>query len=1031
MNNNLNYNLASHLYGELYHEFNSELNVNCEYATETQTIEKLKSFDRPIFTLFNLNCRSLTSCFSDLLSTIDHFKEKNVEPSIFFIQETWLNPNSNLNFVQIDGYDLFSKPRPLGRGGGVATYVKSSFKVVELFSEFFEQNIFESLVLKVNYNNFRFICVNIYRPPGDETIANFLDKLVNLLERLDDFNCPVFLAGDLNINLFSSVLPNSNASQLLDNFIMYGYLNLILRATRVQNFSYSLIDLMVCKDFVQNLACSIVMPTDFSDHYLTLLSFYENSFKPNKKQKNFSKRLLNDETYEAFTDALHNVDWNLVTSTNDVNIAYERFLVIFKQLYDQFCPIVNVRNNKNFIPQQPFMNTYLLRCKSFKNYLYRIKANNPTEENKIRYNNYRNEYFRSVRRAKKNYYQGKIKEAGKDGKRLWGVLREVLGVKKHSKEMDYLEIGDERIYDKVEIANKFNEHFSSLGRKLTPEIPKTDRHFSDFLPPRIEQSLFIQPLTALKTFELITNIKPKESKDIDNLSMKLLIRTAAPISVPLCHIYNCSISSGVFPDLMKVSKSVIIYKSGPISLLESYRGVSMICSFSKPLERYVYSSVYDFLDEKNFFSNRQFGFRKHYNTTHNVLNMMNMVTESFMNKKVCSVVLLDIRKAFDLVDREILLSKLYHYGIRGVLLDWFKSYFNGRAQKVYFSGEYSTTLEDIVIGILQGSCLGVLLFIIFINDLEASCREAIFNLFCDDTLLYLASENFRSLIEKLNEVLPMAVSWYNANNLLINSLKTKVIIFKSPRQTLSNTDLELLQQFPVFIDGNDYGETDQNKIVKLEPIDSNGEYGREKWARHLGILIDEKNTFKFHFGELQKRLQRAVYSLRIMKNILDQRHLKLLYFSYCHSLIDYSCILFTGINDSIVGMIKKIQKKCVRIITHSSATAPSAPLFKQLQILPYAELRDYNIMLFMHKYLHGNQPEVFNGQWTYRNQIHTYNTRRRDDFNVDIATKAYIFKSPLIQFPMVFNSLPEQIKSIRDFKVFKRRVFNYQLNKIT
>ena len=142
---------------------------------------------------------------SDLLSTIDQFKEKNVEPSIFFIQETWLNPNSNLNFVQIDGYDLFSKPRPLGRGGGVATYVKSSFKVVELFSEFFEQNIFESLVLKVNYNNFRFICVNIYRPPGDETIANFLDKLVNLLERLDDFNYPVFLAGDLNINLFSSV----------------------------------------------------------------------------------------------------------------------------------------------------------------------------------------------------------------------------------------------------------------------------------------------------------------------------------------------------------------------------------------------------------------------------------------------------------------------------------------------------------------------------------------------------------------------------------------------------------------------------------------------------------------------------------------------------------------------------------------------------------------------------------------------------------------------------------------------------------
>ena len=1019
------------MYGEVYSEFSDELNVQCNYRSEQQAIEILKSFDRPTFSMFNLNCRSLSSCFNELLSIVDNFKEHNIEPICFTVQETWVRPNHNLNFIQIEGYDFYSKPRPQGRGGGVGTYVKSNFKVVELFQDFYEQSIFESIILKATYNNFKFISVNIYRTPGEEFIQAFFNKLVDLLDKLEDFNCPVFLSGDLNINVFLSVLPNSTASQLMDNFITYGYLNLILRATRIHNHSYSLIDLMLCKDFVQNLASSIVMPTDLSDHYLTILTFYENSFKNNKKSKDFTRRKVNDENLESLNNALNNVDWNLVTSSQDVNVAYERFLVIFKELYNLHCPLVTVKQNKKYIPQEKYMNNHLLKCREFKDKLFRIMTNFPSNENTDRYKRYRNEYYRSVRRAKKIYYQGQIREVGKDGRKLWGVLREVLGVSKHSKEMDYLEIGNTRITDKVEIANRFNEHFSSLGTNLTPEIPTTDRHYTDFLPPRIEQSLFIGPLSQQKTFEIITNIKPKSSKDIDDFSMKLLIRTAAPISVPLCHIYNTSISTGRFPDLMKISKSVIIYKSGPISELESYRGVSMICSFSKPLERYIYSSIYDFLEEHSFFSQRQYGFRKNYSTSHNVLNMMNLVTQTFIEGKVCSVVLLDIRKAFDLVDREILLNKLRHYGIRGTLLDWFKSYFDGRAQRVYFGGEFSTSLEDIVIGVLQGSCLGVLLFIIYINDLEASCREALFNLFCDDTLLFLASNTFRELVDKLNEVLPMAVSWYNSNKLLINSKKTKVIVFKSPRQNINENDMELLQQFPVFIDGNNYGETNQEKIVKLDPIDFNGDYGREKWARHLGVLIDDRVSFKYHFGELQKKLQKAIYSLRVMRHLLDKRHLKLLYFAYCHSLLDFSIILFTGITEAMATMIKKMQKKCVRIICNVSATAPSAVLFKQLGILPYAELRDYNIMLFMHKYLHGSQPEIFEGQWTFRHQVHNYNTRARTDFNVDTATRAFLFKSPLIQFPLIFNSLPNEIKNIRDFKQFKKKVFAYQLNKIS
>ena len=912
----------------------------------------------------------------------------------------------------------------------MACYIQSKFKVEELFPNIFVQSIFECFVLKISYSNFKGIVVNLYRTPGEEYVQLFFDKLLDLFDRLDNFACPIFVTGDINLNLYQSVLSGSSASQLIDNLVIYGYVNVILRSTRIHNYSHSLLDLICCKNFVQNLALSMVVPTDYSDHFLNIAVFFEDTFKKQKKDKNFTKRLLSDENYDNFCNALNDTDWSVVTNVDNVDLAYEIFLKTYISLYDVHCPKVLVRNNKCKVPQEPYINSHILNCKQFKNTLYRIKTNDPSEFNTRRYNAYRNEYFRSIRRAKKIYYQNQINAAGKDGKKIWGVLREVLGVKKHTKEMDYLEINDQRITDKQEIANQFNHFFSNLGTNLTPDIPVTNRNFRDYLPPRIEDNIFIAPLSLQKTFELITSIKPKDSRDYFDISMKLLCRTAGPITALLRHIYNLSISTGTFPDLMKISKVVLVYKNGPISIVDAYRGVSMISSFSKPLERHIYSCVYDFLDERSFFSSRQFGFRRKYNTSHNILNLMNLVAKAFLDKQVCGILLLDIKKAFDLVDRDILLAKLEHYGIRGIILSWFRSYFSGRKQKVFFGGVYSSSLEDILIGILQGSCLGVLMFLVFINDLEASCRDAIYNLFCDDTLLFLQSENFTNLIHEINRVLPLANDWYSANRLIINSLKTKIILFKTPRQIIPENEINLLKDFPVFINTNNVGESDQSKIIKLERIDEDNDNEKDRWAKHLGVRLDCKLKFNHHWGELHRRLQRAIFSLRVMKHILDMQHLKLLYFSYVHSLIEYSIISFTGVTDGQASVIKKLQKKCVRIITNSSSTASSAPLFKQLRILPFQELRDYNIMLFMHKYLNGQQPDIFDDTWQYRRQFHRYNTRNRDDFNVDNTTKNYIFKLPLIQFPLVFNSLPEELKSIQDFKLFKKRTFNYLLNRI-
>lgn len=1016
----------------MFRDYANELGLECKYESEDGVINSLKTINLPLFTIFNLNTQSLHAKFDGLLTLIDKFKANGTPPTIFAVQETWLNPNSSLNVYRLDGYNFLSNPRPEGRGGGVGIYIKSNFKSKEIFKNFFTPHVFESICVKISYNSFKAVILNIYRTPSRESrdINLFFDLFAEILSELEDLDLPTFIVGDLNFNLFSATDASSNASKLIDLFTIHGYCNTILRATRIKNFSFSLLDIIGCKDFLNNFQKSFVLVNDLSDHYLTINAFTEKNLKPTKKPQHFEKRFLEEENINSLNEALASQDWSEVIEQQDVDLSYAKFFSIFISLYNIHCPKATIRNNRRTIPQQKFMTQHLLACNRFRNKLYRKSLNEPTLDNIQRHNRYRNEYFRAVRRRKKIYYQSEIQKAGNDSRQVWSILREVMGVTKNKNEVEYLEVDGRRIVDKTEIADSFNKFFSKLGENLTPNIPNTSKHFSDYLPPRIEDSLFIPPLDELQTFHLITNCKPKSSGDLNDVSMKLLICCAANICRPLCHIYNISFSTGKFPNLMKISKCVIIYKSGPLSSIESFRGVNMINSFSKPMERYMYQQLYNFLDERSFFNCRQFGFRKHHSTAHNVLDLVNQVTAALSEGNVCAAILIDIKKCFDLIDRDILIKKLEHYGCRGVVINWFKSYYENRSQRVFFKGGYSATIEQIIIGVLQGSCLGVLCFIIFVNDLDSASREALFNLFADDTLVFLKSNTVQSLIQKINNTLPQITDWYNSNKLIINSTKTKVVLFQSPRQVFSDDDRKLLRDFPVFVNGNNEGEFFQDKITKLDLVSSSNVEEKDRSTKHLGIQIDDKLSFKAHFSHLHKRVQRAVFSLRQMKHILDLRHLKLLFNSYVKSIINYCIFIFTAVPNITLEPIKKLIKACVRIITKSSGNAHTAPLFKQLQILPFKELMDFEVGLFMFKFKNGLTPPIFNNAWNYRHQVHGYSTRGRDNFVTDHSTRSYILDSPLNYFPRFFNSLPEQLKRLQSYPEFKRKLFNYLLNRI-
>ena len=715
-----------------------------------------------------------------------------------------------------------------------------------------------------------------------------------------------------------------------------------------------------------------------------------------------------------------------------MNEASAFFIDKFIHYYNEHIPKKRVRFNKRTMPINKWQFKGLLKCRLKKLNLEAFsKTSDATAEDVKNYTDYRNNYNRAASKAKKIYYRKRVRDAGKDSKKLWDILKESMGKKKDANEVEFLEVDGIKIEGDINISNCFNDHFANVGRWLINDIPKCNKSFLDFLPTREQREFIFQPVDATLVLNYIQSIKPKHSSDNDDISMYLIHQVAIHIIEPLVHIINLSFSQGIFPDRMKISKIIAIYKGGLSSLLDNFRGVSLINCFSKIIERIVYARLMIFLEEGNFFYKHQFGFRKNYSTQHAILALVNKVTEALANNKVAMIVLLDIRKCFDMVDRNILLIKLEHYGIRGKCLDWFRSYFSGRSQRMFFNGISSSKLEQIILGVLQGSVLGVLLFLIFINDLGECCPNLISFLFADDNASYLEADNIHDLIALSNQEIPLLIEWYSANNLLLHPKKTKTILFKTPRQVFNDDEINLISDFPVYIDLNNAGENILDKISNLKIIPHHD----ESFARHLGILIDPTLSYKYHFEAMYTRVSRAVFTIKQMRNLLDGRHLTLLYNAYCKSIIEYASVLFTGVLDVYLRPIFLLQKRVVRIITNSSYRAETRDLFKRTRILPIDKLIIYNAAKTMFNYRSGHLPVCFNGTWKTNRVVREAREgdrilRNDNDYSVGTFRYNYTRDQPLNRLPIIWNSLPDAVKLSLTRNQFNKALFNHLLNGI-
>jgi hypothetical protein len=593
--------------------------------------------------------------------------------------------------------------------------------------------------------------------------------------------------------------------------------------------------------------------------------------------------------------------------------------------------------------------------------------------------------FTKIKRKMKMYYKKILEENKNNSKKCWSVLHQALGKlnSKSSFPKTFL-INNSQISDTREIAEGFNNFFSNIGFQTSHNVPQTNKHFSSYMPNKQLHSMFLEQVEPSDVISSVNKLKPKSSSGHDGFSTKILKDTIENIIEPITYIVNQSFNKGVFPDEMKIAKVIPIYKTTEKNLLKNYRPVSLLPAFSKLLEKLMYTKLMAFLTKNNILYKHQYGFRPKHCTVHPIMHLLSHCANasSKPEQEFTLAVLCDLSKAFDVINHEILLEKLKIYGIRGIVNDWFKSYLSERSQFVEIDNIKSQKLS-IKCGVPQGSILGPLLYLIYVNDIGRSGKANILS-FADDTTLYLSGTDLNKLYGDANKQINNLFEWFCSNKLSLNAKKTKYIVIR-PKYLRGD-----LGKFTILI----------NDIA----LDRIGNDCKEKSVKFLGINLDENLTWKYHITQVNKKVSSALFSIKQVKHVLPIECLKTLYYSLINSHFSYGILAWGNADKTTLKRFIMLQKSAIRVINRKSYNSHTDPLFKTSNILKIRDLFEYQSILFMFDYLHNSLPMSFDKMFFRNSEFPNARcTRQSNLFNIPRSESCFAYKLPQFVLPTLWN----------------------------
>ena len=866
----------------------------------------------------HLNIRSLMSKHEEIK---DLLMDSNLD--FLCLSESWLHSKIQPGLIDVPGFKCFRKDRSTGKGGGVVIYIRDSLKCTE-----FDPNIdtpIEHLCLNISLSaRMHFRLMVIYNPPShDNSFYVNLQKLLKFVSHKSE----VIIFGDFNID-WSNRCKRKKLKTITGKFDLS---QIVTGATRITKSTRSQIDLIFTNK-EERITKVFNLVTGLSDHNLTLAvrKLTKKRFPDRNNQKSNPLTIPRCDL-EKLERELGGVQWDGLLNDNDPSECCNELMNIVSAIVGKFLKTRKYSNRKQSLP---WINASIRKLMKQRDLALKTALKSSLNTDMALFKGLRNRVTKELRNAKAEYYISAITNARGNSASIWKQINSL--IKPSKKEIiSELKINNNIISESEEIAEEFNNFFIKSVEELAHNF-KHIRTQSVGNQDNESTSLFVLKQTnRAEVLKIIDKFSNSHSKDLFNLDTAFLKKYSKMLVDPLTHLINLSIKTGKFPDGWKKSRVIPIFKSGAADQTCNYRPISILPVFSKVLEKIVAAQLMDHLETHSHLHSLQFGFRSNHSTESANCFFVDQLKLFIDRGNMVGAVFLDLKKAFDTINHDILISKLSNYNFSDITLKWFKSYLCNREQCVVINNKQSTLLGCNT-GVPQGSILGPILFSLYINDLPASCPGAGIQMYADDTVIYVPGRTNTSISTQLTDHLESVSKWLERSCLTLNIKKTVSICFSS--RTRSSLNVNDTTKLDLKING--------------QPVDQVTE------VKYLGLRLDPHLKFEKHVQAVNRAAKANLYTFKMIRNCLTSHAANIFMHSMIFSYLGYCATVWSQAGLTVIRPLEMIYNRAVKILDRKPIRFHHCHVIKKLNILSFDNFTKFANLKLIHKCIHNQAPRV-------------------------------------------------------------------------